>query len=125
MGDSEARPFAGPAHTRGACSPDPGIRALEAQVIEALQSCYDPEIPVNVYELGLIYDIRVGDDGKVEVTMTLTSPMCPVAGTLPGDIELRLKAIPGVADARVTLVWDPPWGPDKMTEAARLQLNLL
>lgn len=125
MNEAETKEFAGPAHTRGATSPDPGIRALESQIIEALQSCYDPEIPVNVYELGLIYDISVDAEGEVIVNMTLTSPACPVAGSLPPDIEHRIRAVPGVAGAKVNVVWDPPWSPDKMTEAARLQLNMM
>ena len=114
-----------PAHARESTLADPAARALESQVIEALRSTYDPEIPVNIYELGLVYDIEVEAEGAVLIRMTLTSPACPVAGTLPPEIELKLRAIPGVASARVDVVWDPPWGPDKMTEAARLQLNML
>ncbi len=125
MGESEATGFKGPMHQRGATAADPGIRALEGQIIEALQSVYDPEIPVNIYELGLIYDIQVDAEGGVLVTMTLTSPMCPVAGTLPPDIEARIRAVPGVSKAKVDVIWDPPWGPDKMTEAAKLQLNMM
>lgn len=125
MGESRPEAFQGPLHLRGATAADPGVRALESQIIQALQSCYDPEIPVNVYELGLIYDVKVNSEGEVLVTMTLTSPMCPVAGTLPPDIETRIRAIPGVTRAKVEVIWDPPWGPDKMTEAARLQLNML
>ncbi|MCZ6695840.1 MAG: DUF59 domain-containing protein [Acidobacteria bacterium] len=125
MGESEATGFKGPMHQRGATAADPGIRALEGQIIEALQSVYDPEIPVNIYELGLIYDISVDAEGGVLVTMTLTSPMCPVAGTLPPDIEARIRAVPGVSKAKVDVIWDPPWGPDKMTEAAKLQLNMM
>jgi FeS assembly SUF system protein len=118
-------PFSGPAHQRGIVSTDPRARAIEEQVIEQLRSCYDPEIPVNIYELGLVYEIEVTPEGKVRVTMTLTSPMCPVAGSLPGDVEARLRVIPGVTDCRVEVTWEPPWGPDKMTEAAKLQLNML
>src|SRR5262249_9029257 len=81
--------------------------------------------PVNIYELGLIYDIKIAPDGVVTIVMTLTSPMCPVAGSLPPDVEARIRAIPGVKDARVEVTWEPPWGPDKMTEAAQLQLNML
>ncbi len=117
-------PFSGPSHARGIASTDPRARALEEQVIEQLRSCYDPEIPVNIYELGLVYDIQVTPEGRVRVVMTLTSPMCPVAGSLPGDVEARLRAIPGVSDSRVDVTWDPPWGPDKMTDAAKLQLNM-
>ncbi|HXH28446.1 MAG TPA: SUF system Fe-S cluster assembly protein [Candidatus Polarisedimenticolia bacterium] len=114
-----------PAHARPGRAQDPASKAIESQVIEALRSTYDPEIPVNIYELGLVYDIDVQPDGRVAVQMTLTSPMCPVAGTLPGDVEARIRAIPGVSDARVDVTWDPPWGPDKMTEAAKIQLNMI
>jgi FeS assembly SUF system protein len=114
-----------PAHARESTAVDPVVRNLEAQVIDALRSCYDPEIPVNIYELGLIYRIDVKPEGVVEILMTLTSPACPVAGSLPGDVEARIRAIPGVAACRVDVTWEPPWGPDKMTEAAKLQLNMM
>ena len=97
---------------------------LESQVLEALRSCYDPEIPVNIYELGLVYDLQVAPSGEVEIKMTLTSPACPVAGSLPPEVESKVKAIPGVTSAHVEVVWDPPWDPGKMSEAARLQLNI-
>ena len=114
-----------PAHARTSFNLDPTARAIEEKVVEQLRSCYDPEIPVNIYELGLIYDIKVTPDGVVAIVMTLTSPACPVAGSLPPDVEARVRAIPGVKEARVEVTWEPPWGPDKMTEAARLQLNML
>jgi FeS assembly SUF system protein len=120
-----ARPFKGPAHTQPNLRLDPRERELEEQVIDQLRSCYDPEIPVNIYELGLIYDIDVTAEGKVDVRMTLTSPMCPVAGSLPPDVEARIRSIPGVTDAKVEVTWEPPWGPEMMTEAARLQLNMM
>jgi FeS assembly SUF system protein len=123
-GAPEGRPFTGPAHSRPNLHLDPAARALEEKVVEQLRSCYDPEIPVNIYELGLIYDIDVTPDGKVGIRMTLTSPMCPVAGSLPPDVEARVRAIPGVADAKVEVTWEPAWGPEMMTEAARLQLNM-
>ena len=94
------------------------------RVIEVLRTCYDPEIPVDIYELGLIYDIQVDASHAVTISMTLTSPACPVAGSLPGEVEGKIRAIPGVTAAKVDLVWDPPWNPDKMSEAARLELNL-
>ncbi len=125
MSETQATEFKGPLHQRGATAADPGIRALESQVIEALQSCYDPEIPVNIYELGLVYDVNIKPEGEVVLTMTRTAPACPVAGTLPPDIETRIRAIPGVTKARVDVVWDPPWATDKMTEAAKLQLNMM
>jgi len=98
--------------------------SIEEKVIEALRTVYDPEIPVNIYELGLVYGIEVSPAGDVIVRMTLTSPMCPVAGSLPPEVEYTVLSIPGVASARAELVWDPPWNPDMMTEAARLQLGL-
>jgi FeS assembly SUF system protein len=98
---------------------------LKSKVIEVLETCYDPEIPINIYELGLIYKIDVDPSGDVVITMTLTSPACPVAGTLPPEVENKVMALDGVSKARVELVWDPPWTPDRMTEAARLQLGML
>jgi FeS assembly SUF system protein len=97
--------------------------ALKERVIEVLKDVYDPEIPVNIYELGLVYDVEVDDDAKVGIRMTLTSPMCPVAGSLPIEIETRLMLLPGVSTATVYLVWEPPWTPEKMSEAARLELG--
>ena len=97
---------------------------IEAQVIEALRTCFDPEIPVNIYELGLIYGIKVDPSGAVEIRMTLTSPNCPAAGTLPGEVEAKVKAIPGVTDAKVDVVFDPPWDPSRMSEAAKLELGI-
>jgi len=97
---------------------------LNNAIIEALRGCYDPEIPVNIYELGLIYTINIADDGMVDIDMTLTSPACPVAGTLPPDVEERVKAIPGVKGCKVKVVWEPTWGMHMMSEEAKLQLNL-
>ena len=99
--------------------------ALYEKVIEALKEIYDPEIPVNIYDLGLIYGVDVSDDGDVEIMMTLTTPHCPVAESMPGEVELRVASVPGIRDAEVNLVWDPPWGPDKMTDEARLELGML
>ena len=98
---------------------------LREQVIEVLRSCYDPEIPVDIYELGLIYDVDVDPAGRVRIQMTLTSPACPVAGSLPGEVEMRVQAIDGVASTHVELVWDPPWDQERMSEAAKLTLGLL
>ena len=99
--------------------------ALNAEVVEAISTVYDPEIPVNIYELGLIYDITVSPGRDVEVVMTLTSPMCPVAESLPIEVETRLRGIETVNDVHVELTWDPPWTPEMMTEAARLELGFM
>ncbi|TCD06630.1 SUF system Fe-S cluster assembly protein [Erythrobacteraceae bacterium CFH 75059] len=99
--------------------------ALYEQVVAALKEIYDPEIPVNIYDLGLIYGVDASDDGDVVVTMTLTTPHCPVAESMPAEVELRAASVPGVRDAQVKLVWDPPWGPDKMSDEARLELGML
>ena len=96
---------------------------LKAAVIEALKTCYDPEIPVDIYELGLIYTVEALSNGRVEVTMTLTSPACPVAGTLPGEVETKIRAVDGVTNVEVQLVWDPPWDKDRMSEAAQVKLG--
>jgi FeS assembly SUF system protein len=98
--------------------------ALQDKVTEALRTCYDPEIPVNIYELGLIYETRVEPTAEVYVKMTLTSPSCPAAASLPLEVQEKVKAIPGVVDAKVDVVWEPIWDPSKMTEAARLQLGM-
>ncbi len=98
---------------------------IEAQVIEALRTCYDPEIPVNIYELGLIYETKVDPSGIAKVVMTLTSPNCPAAAELPAEVEMKVRSVPGVTDADVEVVWDPPWDPSKMSDAARLQLGFM
>jgi FeS assembly SUF system protein len=98
--------------------------SLEAPIIAALHTCFDPEIPVDIYELGLIYGIDVQPSGEVNIRMTLTSPGCPVAGSLPGEVEEKVRSVPGVTGAKVELVWDPPWGIEKMSEAAKLQLGM-
>ena len=98
---------------------------LTDRIIEVLKSIYDPEIPVDIYELGLIYDIQVSEDGDAVITMTLTTPHCPVAESMPGEVEMRVLSVPGVRDAEVKLVWDPPWDPSKMSDEARLELGML
>jgi FeS assembly SUF system protein len=103
---------------------EPGGNVYDG-VIEALKEIFDPEIPVNIYDLGLIYGVDVTDDGHVVVTMTLTTPHCPVAESMPGEVELRVGAVPGVGDAQVNLVWDPPWDPQKMSDEAKLELGML
>jgi FeS assembly SUF system protein len=97
----------------------------EGRVIEALRTVFDPEIPVNIYDLGLVYEVEVDLEGKAYVQMTLTSPACPVAGSLPGEVETRVRSVEGVTDATIDLVWDPPWTPAKLSEAARLQLGMM
>lgn len=97
---------------------------LKDQVIAALRTVYDPELPVNIYELGLIYETAVDEAGAVRVRMTLTAPSCPVAGSLPGEVERKLRAVPGVTDVEVELTFDPPWSPERMSQAAKLALGL-
>jgi FeS assembly SUF system protein len=99
--------------------------ALYESVVEALREIFDPEIPVNIYDLGLIYGVDVTPDADVVVTMTLTTPHCPVAESMPGEVELRVSTVPGVRDAEVNLVWDPAWDPSKMSDEARLELGML
>jgi FeS assembly SUF system protein len=98
---------------------------LYENVIEALKEIYDPEIPVNIYDLGLIYDVEITPEHHARIKMTLTTPHCPVAESMPGEVELRVGAVPGIGDAEVELVWDPPWDPQKMTDEARLELGML
>ena len=98
--------------------------SLEKLVIRALRQCFDPEIPVNIYDLGLIYKLAVDPSGKVDIVMTLTAPNCPVAGSLPAQVQSRVGAVEGVTEARVELTFDPPWDRSMMSEAARLQLGL-
>jgi FeS assembly SUF system protein len=115
------------AETQAASGPISGNlrdEILRDEVIETIRTIYDPEIPVNIYELGLIYDLVV-QDGQVWVKMTLTSPACPVAGTLPVEVENKIASVPGVKNVELELVWDPPYSMDMMSEAARLQLGLL
>jgi len=98
---------------------------LRERIVEALKSVYDPEIPVDIYELGLIYDVEISDEGDAVITMTLTTPHCPVAESMPAEVELRVLSVPGIRDAEVKLVWDPPWDPSKMSDEARLELGML
>ena len=103
---------------------EPGGAVYEA-IIEALKEIYDPEIPVNIYDLGLIYSVEVTEDGHAVVTMTLTTPNCPVAESMPMEVELRVGAVPGVGSSEVNLVWDPAWDPQKMSDEAKLELGML
>lgn len=108
----------------GVAPGEPGGELYEA-VIAALRDIYDPEIPVNIYDLGLIYGVEIDPAGGVVVTMTLTTPHCPVAESMPGEVEMRICAVPGVRDAEVNLVWDPAWDPAKMSDEAKLELGML
>ena len=134
--DTSALTAPGPSAPPGAVPPpssqpaapveaDP-VRTLELkpQIVDQLSTVYDPEIPVNIYELGLIYDIAVNRDGLAVIQMTLTAPGCPAAVTLPAEVQGKVKSIDGVTNARVDLVWDPPWDKDRMTDAAKLQLGI-
>lgn len=105
--------------------PSAAVDALGDRVIEVLRTVYDPEIPVNIFELGLIYKIDIDDDNGVHIDMTLTSPMCPVAETLPGEVKAKVEAVEGVGSAVVDVVWEPPWNPSMMTEEAQLELGML
>jgi FeS assembly SUF system protein len=96
---------------------------LKNSVIEVIKGCYDPEIPVNIWELGLVYSINIDDESNVEIEMTLTSPMCPVAGSMPPEIENKVMSIPGVKSCKVKVVWDPPWGLHMMSEEAKLHFH--
>ena len=98
---------------------------IKPHVIEALSTIFDPEIPVNIYELGLIYDILIDQTGTVGIRMTLTAPACPAAQTLPAEVRRKIQQIPGVAGVKLDIVWDPPWDQERMSDAARLQLGLL
>jgi FeS assembly SUF system protein len=99
-------------------------RQLREQIIAALRKVYDPEMPVNIYELGLIYDIAVDDANRASIRMTLTAPNCPVAGTLPGEVERAVRAVPGISDVKLELTFDPPWSKARMSEAAKLALGI-
>jgi FeS assembly SUF system protein len=115
-----------PAYAQVEVGPTDPLKTLELKpkIVEAISTVYDPEIPVNIYELGLVYDIAADAQGRVRVEMTLTSPACPSAQSLPGEVQWKVKLVDGVADARVDVVWEPPWSKDLMSEAARLQLGL-
>ena len=98
--------------------------ALKTRIVQALKTVYDPEVPVDIYEMGLIYAIDVAEEKNVSITMTLTTPMCPVAETLPVEVEEKIRSLDGVDEVGLDLVWDPPWSPDMMSEAAKLELNM-
>lgn len=108
-----------------ASSPEDESLSLADKVVRVLNTIHDPEIPVNIYELGLVYDVDVAQDGEVNITMTLTTPNCPVAGSMPAEVETKVGAIEGVTKAHVNLVWEPTWTPERMSEAAKLELGWL
>jgi FeS assembly SUF system protein len=112
------------AKPEGVSTGEPGGDLYEG-IVTALKEIFDPEIPVNIYDLGLIYGVEVTDDGAATVTMTLTTPHCPVAESMPGEVELRVCSVPGVRDCEVNLVWDPPWDMAKMSDEAKLELGML
>lgn len=115
-----------PSYAQVEVGPTDALKTLELKpkIVDAISTVYDPEIPVNIYELGLVYDIAVDAEGRAKVEMTLTSPACPSAQSLPGEVQWKVKLVDGVTDARVDIVWEPPWTKDLMSEAARLQLGL-
>lgn len=123
--DAAVDTLAGKPASEEPAAPEIGRAQLEGRIVEAISEVYDPEIPVNIYELGLIYDLHVTADNCVRIEMTLTSPACPVAGSLPGEVEQRVREVEGVTDVALELVWDPPWTPDRMSEAARLELGFM
>jgi FeS assembly SUF system protein len=107
--------------------PEPGTmnkQELEEKIIEVLKTCYDPEIPVDIFELGLIYEIKIDNESNVNINMTLTSPACPVAGSLPGEVELKIKSISEVKSVKIELVWNPPWDRDMMSDVAKVELGM-
>lgn len=105
--------------------PKPSVKELEQMVIDVLKTIYDPEIPVDIYELGLIYEVRIDDEYKVDIEMTLTSPSCPVAESLPAEVEQKVAGIWCVESCNLELVWDPPWDKDMMSEEAKLELGFM
>jgi FeS assembly SUF system protein len=106
-------------------NPEKSVDPLREQIVDALRGVYDPEIPVNIYDLGLVYNIDIDPMGGVDIAMTLTAPACPVAGTMPPMVEQAVSRVAGVSEAHVKLVWDPPWSKERMSEAARLQLGMV
>jgi FeS assembly SUF system protein len=104
---------------------DEQLQEIDENVVHTIKSCYDPEIPVNIYELGLIYQVRIKSNGHVNVKMTLTSPNCPAAQSLPAEVREKVLQVNGVTGVDVDIVWDPPWSPSRMSEAARLELGMM
>ncbi|MEI8371208.1 MAG: DUF59 domain-containing protein [Planctomycetota bacterium] len=121
--DSTAANQETPADLESRVSEAANLQDLLEKVVDALRTCYDPEIPANIYELGLIYNVDVSPEGAVAIRMTLTSPACPAAGSLPSEVQAKVKAVPGVTDAKVEVVWEPTWTPDLMSDVARVLLD--
>ena len=124
---SEANPQAGstaPLDFESIVEAPESMRAVGDRIVQELKTVYDPEIPVDIYELGLIYKVKIGEDGAVAIRMTLTSPMCPAAEELPPEVESKARGVEGVASVELDLVWDPPWNPGMMSEAAKLELGM-
>src|SRR5262245_5708053 len=117
----DATPPATPAEATPRATPE----ELRERIIEQLHTVYDPEIPVDIYELGLVYEVAVDAEGRAQIKMTLTSPMCPAAEALPPEVETKARSVPGICDASVEVVWEPPWSPERMSEAARLELGMV
>lgn len=124
METKELEPTVETTATAESASAPEEAKGIEERITDAISTVYDPEIPVNIYELGLIYGVEVREDGHVDVKMTLTSPSCPAAGILPGEVEMKVKGVEGVASAEVEIVWDPVWNPSMMSEAAQLELGM-
>jgi FeS assembly SUF system protein len=125
MTPQDSTPAPEATHETAELVPDPAkTDALRADIVRALSTVFDPEIPVNIWELGLIYDVFVDARGVAGIRMTLTAPACPAAQTLPGEVAEKVRAVAGVTDARVDVVWDPPWSKDRMSDAAKLQLGM-
>ena len=118
-------PAAPDATPESAASPAPAGETVHDRVVQMLQTIFDPEIPINIYEMGLIYDLDVNTDGDVTISMTLTSPTCPVAESLPPEVEAKVGSVEGVRTVKVDLTWEPPWTPERMSEAAKLELGYL
>ena len=122
---AEPAPAAKDGENAGTAAQSPRQRDIERKVIGVLRTVYDPEIPVNIYDLGLIYEVKVDETDAVYVKMTLTAPACPVAGSLPGEVEAKIEGLPEVRTAEVVLVWEPPWSKDRMSESAMLDLGFM
>ena len=125
MSDQKPTTETTPPPAQASALPEEELTRLTDSIVAGIKTVYDPEIPADIYELGLIYNVEISEDGDATITMTLTTPHCPVAESLPNEVELRVLSVPGIRDAVVNLVWDPPWDPSKMSDEARLELGML